>query len=77
MSRKRKNVRKRATKQSGSDTMMLDRESGLYFMKAAVHTGRVTKVYSGPNKITPDDARASFNDGLYRGIETADDEDVI
>lgn len=76
MSRKRKNTRKRATKQPNTDTIMLDRESGLYFMKAGVHQGRITTTYSGPSKITADDARAGFNDGLYRGIETADDEDV-
>lgn len=79
MSRKKKDLhkRKKATKQPGSDQMMIDRDQGLYFMTACVHQGRLTTRYSGPKKTTPDDAREVFNDGLYRGIESRDDDGVI
>lgn len=73
MSRKRKNTRKRATKQFGGDTMMIENDTGLFFLRAPVHQGRVTTVYSGPKKLTTEDAREAFNDALYRGIEVGDD----
>lgn len=57
----------------GSDQTMLDRSEGLYFHTAAIHQGRTTTVYSGPKKITADDAHEVFNDGLYRNIESQDD----
>ena len=59
---------KKPTKQHGSDKVFLDRETGTYFMTAAVHQGRTTTVYQGPKMISAEDARAAFNDGLYRNI---------
>lgn len=77
MSRKRKNFKKRATKQHGSDKIMLDRETGTYFAVANVHMGRVTGSFQGPKKIDAQDAVSAFNDGLYRGITIEDDAEVV
>lgn len=74
MSKKRKNFKKKATKQHGSDTMMIDNADGLHFMKGVIHQGRTTTTYSGPKKFDPEDARNAFNDGLYRGISVSPDE---
>lgn len=56
---------------------MQDKETGLFFAVANVHTGRTTRPYQGPKKIQMDDAMTTFNDGLYRGIEEADDDGVV
>ena len=77
MSKKRKTQKKRATKQPGTDRIMQDKETGLFFAVANVHTGRTTRPYQGPKKIQMDDAMTTFNDGLYRGIEEADDDGVV
>ena len=70
MSRKRKNYRKRATKQHGSDTLMRN-TNGTLFLTAAVHQGRVTRVLRGPDQMEAEHAVAAFNDGLYRNIEVS------
>lgn len=66
-------AKKKATKQHGTDKTFLDRETGTYFMTAAVHQGRVTRVYQGPKQIDAEGARAAFNDGLYRNIEVSNE----
>lgn len=70
MSRKKKNYRKRATKQHGSDTVMRN-TNDTFFTTAAVHQGRVTRVLRGPDQMSIEDAVAAFNDGLYRNIEVS------
>lgn len=77
MSRKRKNFKKKATKQHGTDKIMLDKETGTYFAVAQVHMGRVTGSYQGPKKIDAQDAVSAYNDGLYRSIQVADDVEVV
>jgi hypothetical protein len=54
--------------------MMIDNETGMYFMTAAVHQGRTTTRYSGPKRIKQEEAREAFNGGLYRGIEAVANE---
>ena len=70
-------AKKKATKQPRTDKVFLDRETGTYFMTAAVHQGRTTTVYQGPKMIDAESARGAFNDGLYRNIPVDSDVEVV
>lgn len=68
MSRKRKVSKSKARKQYGTDKVMRDKETGMFFGVVNVHQGRVTRPLRGQDAVTIEDAVQALNDGMYRGV---------